>query len=112
MGALQAATVSDKPCTQGKWTPMSDPPRQGKYGRKQRYGSGVAVVSPYVHEESHHNLPVKKASTFREVPTPEGSVKLPIHFEESVRFVPKVTQLQHLPHGDTRLQPYPQRFFR
>ena len=106
VGRLQAPVIANKPPTQGYMTAQSDPPRPGKHGKKQRYGGGIGHVSPYVHDND--SLPVKKASTFREVPTPEGSV----HVEEPARFIPSSSQLEHIAHRDTRQQPYPQRFFR
>ena len=101
-GTIQAAAIADKPPTRSFMTRADDPPRKGKRGKSQSYGSGVASVSEFSHDRDE--IPVKTADTFKVLQTPEGSVKVPIHvLDRSNRFMPTTAQLDATPGADTRL---------
>jgi hypothetical protein len=75
-----------------------------------RFGSGIPSMNSTVTDLA--GIPQSKPDAIKIANTMEGSLKLPVHFQERA-FLPSVAALEILTHtSDTRRLPLPARYYR
>ena len=90
------------------WCKWAEPDR--RRDMKQKYGSDVPQMNSA--NCDMWGIGIGRADSYTNASTAEGSVKLPVNFQEGA-FSPTVATLDFLTHSaDTRLQAKPERYFR